>query len=307
MSKIAYILSDNRSGSTLLDQLLGAHPKVISLGEVHHLKAYALRDRRFYDPVHPLDCSCGRSIDECPFWTSAAKQLGRPFEKLQLNILMAAGRNAGRRSLLDRSINRMLRKWPRLMLRPLAFRSVAADRVGLDSFALFDAITEVTGAECLVDSSKSAYRFRALYEYAPTRVYGVHLVRDYRGTVYSKMKRGKTMEVAAREWAARIHQTRSLTKGIPEAQIFRLRYEDLCRDPRRELMRICSFLDLDFLDTMLSRPLDEVHHLGGSPSKFDPAKKIIRLDESFREAFTEKDTASMRRIIGDAAVEFGYD
>ena len=58
--KLIYIMSDNRSGSTLLDQLLGGNPSIMSLGEVHHLTAYALDDRGIYDPVHPLVCSCGQ-------------------------------------------------------------------------------------------------------------------------------------------------------------------------------------------------------------------------------------------------------
>ena len=55
MKKIVYIMSDNRSGSTLLDQLLGAHESVTSLGEVHHLPAYALS--LFFAPWFPVPSS----------------------------------------------------------------------------------------------------------------------------------------------------------------------------------------------------------------------------------------------------------
>ena len=52
--EIVYVLSDTRSGSTLLDQLLGAHTQIVSVGELHWLNAYVRRDRRLYNPVHPL-------------------------------------------------------------------------------------------------------------------------------------------------------------------------------------------------------------------------------------------------------------
>ena len=65
-----FVLSDVRSGSTLLDQCLGAHKQIASLGEVHWLPAYAAQDRSKYNPVHELVCTCGKAIDKCVFWTA---------------------------------------------------------------------------------------------------------------------------------------------------------------------------------------------------------------------------------------------
>jgi hypothetical protein len=172
---------------------------------------------------------------------------------------------------------------------------------------LFDAIAEVAGVDYVVDSSKGAYRYRALYNFASSRVFGIVLVRDYRGVVYSKMKRGRGLEATAKEWAARLNQIEMLTRGIPDDRLLRVKYESLCRDPRAELTQICDFLGLDFADTMLCRPADEVHHIGGSPSKFDPGRRAIRLDESYREKFTDQQLSKMREIVGSAAVLWGYD
>ena len=55
-----YICSAARSGSTLLDVLLGNHSRVASLGEFSFLsKAIALNQT----------CSCGESIHKCPAWS----------------------------------------------------------------------------------------------------------------------------------------------------------------------------------------------------------------------------------------------
>jgi hypothetical protein len=309
VSKVIYILSDNRSGSTLLDQLLGAHPKIVSLGEVHHLAAYVRQDRRLYDPVHPLDCSCGRTVTICPFWTRTAAQLGRPLDTLKLHLRYFDSLKGSLRPLnsLRRLPKRIINRSPNLLRYPFVSRFLGGDDVGADSFSLFNAIFEVTGSDYLVDSSKSAFRFRSLYDFAPSRVLAVRLVRDYRGTVYSKMKRGKDMEVAARDWVARMREASELTEGIPPDQVFRLKYEDLCQSPEKELMRLCNFLDIKFVDTMLSRPTEEVHHLGGSPSKFDPARKNIQLDQGYLKAFTADELARLKRIVGVTAAEWGYD
>ena len=82
---IIYISSDNRSGSTLLDQLLASHPQVITVGEICHLNAYATQDRTQYDPAHPLVCTCGSPVTECEVWTSAARIIDRPLESIQLD------------------------------------------------------------------------------------------------------------------------------------------------------------------------------------------------------------------------------
>src|SRR5262245_47931937 len=79
-----FVLSDVRSGSTLLDQCLGGHPDIVSLGEVHWLAAYLAQDRGIYDPDHPLVCSCGLPVAECPFWESVQRALGKPLDSLVL-------------------------------------------------------------------------------------------------------------------------------------------------------------------------------------------------------------------------------
>src|SRR5262245_24077949 len=81
-----FVLSDMRSGSTLLDQLLGAHSSVMSLGEVHWLDAYVRQDRAIYDPEHDLVCTCGSSVVDCRFWGEVARRLARPLDTLQLRI-----------------------------------------------------------------------------------------------------------------------------------------------------------------------------------------------------------------------------
>jgi hypothetical protein len=99
----------------------------------------------------------------------------------------------------------------------------------------------------------------------------------------------------------------SLTRDIPHEQLIRIRYEDLCRDPRAELTRICDFINIDLCEKMLSRPSSEVHHIGGSPSKFDPAQKAIVMDQSYLDSFNESELKLMRDIVGEVACEWGYD
>jgi hypothetical protein len=65
MTRVALILSLSHSGSTLVDWLLGSHPRCVGLGEVANvLRLPAARlDRKFGG-----GCTCGATTDECVFW-----------------------------------------------------------------------------------------------------------------------------------------------------------------------------------------------------------------------------------------------
>ncbi|MCU0923931.1 MAG: sulfotransferase, partial [Burkholderiaceae bacterium] len=64
--RVAYICSSGRSGSTLLNLMLGSHPDFVCLGEIEHLpKNVAL------DTV----CTCGARVSACPFWNRVFDRL----------------------------------------------------------------------------------------------------------------------------------------------------------------------------------------------------------------------------------------
>jgi sulfotransferase family protein len=309
VKKIVYIMSDNRSGSTLLDQLLGAHESVISLGEVHHLPAYALLDRSLYNPVHPLECSCGTIVETCEFWSPVERQLGQPFETLLLKPRFFEWSD-GAVTLSQRARNRIrgtLSRNPGAVLNSAVAKLLKGPRVARDSFALFDAVFDQTAATHLVDSSKSPFRYRMLFDARPNQIYAIMLGRDYRGIAYSNTKRGGEVAASTRSWVLRMQQIKRVTADVPKEQLIRVRYEDLCSDPRAEITRICQYLNLDFSENLLSRPSGDLHHIGGSPSKFDPGRKKIELDQSYFDAFTKSELAMMKDIVGDIAAEWGYE
>ena len=306
--KVIYIMSDNRSGSTLLDQLLGANPSIMSLGEVHHLTAYAQQDRSLYDPVHPLVCSCGDAVPNCTFWSRVEDRLGRPLSSLRLKFRFFDRRRhayAAKR-FAKRSVRKVLSQHPKLVS-TIPFRALlSSKRLARDSFDLFDAAFDVSNVRYLVDSSKSPNRMRTLYDSNPERLVVIMLARDYKGTVHSKMKRGMSIEEAIESWTRLIVVMRKIVDDIPAAQVTRVKYEDLCTDPAAEMKRICGLLDVEFSEEMLSRPSEGIHHLGGSPSKFDPNRTGIAINDSYRTAFSDEQLEFMNTVVGDVARDWGY-
>lgn len=302
-----FVLSDVRSGSTLLDQCLGAHEQVASLGEVHWLPAYASQDRRLYNPVHELVCTCGDAVGRCVFWSAVRERLGRPFESLMLHSGLSkrarAGGAWGRLKWLPRKI---VRSKPALYRHRVVQDALGATRQTGDIAALLDAACAASGRPFCVDSSKSPYRFRAAWERDPARSRGVVLARDYRAVVHSKMKRGQSLEEAAHGWRVVMEQIEALTADLPVDRVHRLTYEALCTNPPEELGRLCRFLEIEFSEAMLHRPYGKVHHIGGSPSKFDVARTAITLDRSHEGAFSAAELDRMRQLVGDVAESWSY-
>src|SRR5690606_19908096 len=64
---ILYIMSDVRSGSTLLEDILATSPYSISVGELKLLEIYVN-----YGTVHQTDdlkCNCGSNWENCELWS----------------------------------------------------------------------------------------------------------------------------------------------------------------------------------------------------------------------------------------------
>jgi hypothetical protein len=302
-----FVLSDVRSGSTLLDQCLGGHPDIVSLGEVHWLPAYVREDRDLYDPVHELVCSCGNPLRSCPFWTRVASELGRPLDSLrQRPRFMPASRSREPGALAWRLVRRLVENVPGCYRSGLMRALCGGGRIARDAIALYDAVAAASGRHFCVDSSKSPYRFRAVYELDPGRSVAIVLARDYRAVVDSKMKRGQSLEAAAIGWRQRMRQIATLTADLPRDQVLQLSYESLCRDPERELGAICRFLGVQSDSNMLQRPSGDVHHIGGSPSKFDNSRKAIALDLRYLSRIDRASRERMRRIVGEEAQRWGY-
>jgi len=179
-------------------------------------------------------------------------------------------------------------------------------RLARDCIDLYDAVATATGRPYCVDSSKTPYRFRDVNALDPQRTVAIVLSRDYRAVVHSKMKHGQTLEYAAMGWRLRMKQIRVLTGDLPESRIFRMSYESFCDAPTDELARFSRFLGIGFDSAMLRRASEDIHHIGGSPSKFDPGRKGILRDRSHESRFAPAELRQMQSLIGKEAGRWGY-
>ncbi len=250
MVSVVYIAGYGRSGSTLLDVLLGGHPRIFGGGELTLLyEAFAESAR----------CSCGIEMPACPFWTEVVRRVAR--RRPGFDVL-AAGR-------LTRRAERI-------------FGRSGGRRYGLLWRATIEAVGEVSGKDVIVDSSKVTQdpwrRAPLLSRACGLDVSVLHLVRDPRGVMWSarkgsnrRLERGErprgfdgmasalagwSLSNASVEWMSR-------TRGGLRTAI--VRYEDLAADPASELARIGSFLGID---------LSPVQRSAADRASFDPGHGV---------------------------------
>src|ERR1700733_7630889 len=134
---VIYIAGSGRSGSTLLERVLGDMPGAVNVGELIDLpRRTAPRGER---------CGCGQAFADCPFWAGVGT---RAFGGWQ------ADRLAGVHRLPTRGARQG--PLPRRLAMPLAGRDFRDDvaAYGASYRALYQAIAGQAGARYVIDASK---------------------------------------------------------------------------------------------------------------------------------------------------------
>ncbi|MGB3680995.1 MAG: sulfotransferase [Rubrobacteraceae bacterium] len=290
--KALYIVGDSRSGSTLLQHLLALQDSVTALGEVHRLEGL----------VHAGElCSCGRPVDECPFWRRVAAHAGLPLEEVRTSTA----------SPLLRRWLAQVSAWAALrygLERPVRKLLVREQQVAANCLALYKAAGQLTGSRAVVDTSKLPAQFLHLYLTGGNLVRPVLLVRDGRAVVWSKMQRRGDLSVAliARRWLRVSRAMLALQRILPSPDRNFVYYEDLCRNPIKVLESILGRVNTTVQSTELGDLSDERHDLGGSP-RFRKRRSVeIQADERWRTEMPKDALATFERIAGPMNRRLGY-
>lgn len=249
--KVLYICSSGRSGSTLVDLLMGSHSRCLSLGEIEHLPKNMALD---------TPCSCGHGARDCPFWTAVAEDLKRrlgvdvrssPYEfpvgLHKASRVIDRGHQTAAYLRRRRFILAIKQTEYALGFEPgwLAWLTRDFERGVANTLELYETVRKVSGKRVLIDSSKDHRKGIALYKRAPEQVRLLILIRDGRGVYRSKRKSGFDRSTSVLPWRRYYERALpALERNVPERHRHYLRYEDLARDPASALSRLCDFLDL---------------------------------------------------------------
>jgi hypothetical protein len=331
--RVLYIAGSARSGSTLLDLMLGQHPLFFSGGELREIWRKGVAENSY--------CGCRRRFHECPFWTAVGEEAFGGWRRLDLTQVLRL------RTTLDRA-----RAVPGL-LRAGSVRRGHDRQIASYSDALrrlFEAIRSVSGAEVVADSSKTPAQALLLATIPAIDLRLVHLVRDSRGVAYS-WRRGFRERAASDRRALRlsrmgaegdpveagellepIAERSPRRRGVAGASLrwllynlvtprlrrggvpsITLRYESLVSEPRSSLARILELMevpaedtDLDYLDghRLVLEPNHTVH--GSNRLRFKTGELTLRLDEEWRREMRRTDRALATAMTFPLLLRYGY-
>jgi len=139
----------------------------------------------------------------------------------------------------------------------------------------------------------------------------IHLIRDGLDVVYSYKTRfdysGNISEPALR-WRSAVTNAREFESEYPDL-ILEIRYEDLVRNPEREVRRICNFIEVEYRREILNdkKPIEKAVKIDNKPHYKNVKNEIST--ESIEKGRRKMDTQNKKKVasfIQDKMVEVGY-
>ena len=301
-SKVLFIAGPGRSGSTLLDMLLGQVHGFCSTGELRFIWKRSFGQNQL--------CGCGQPFRECEFWTDVVREAFGGFDNVNHERLEELRYSAEHRVSNGVSINESAD-----LRVPYQEYFEACSR-------LYQAIHKVSGSEFIVDSSKNIANAFLLSTIPDIDLFTVHLIRDSRAVAYSWQREKIRPEI---HWEKKFMSQRGILKSASrwnsrnmlaqklqhasEKYTF-LRYEDLVNDPQRRLARLLTDLGIerhsfDFLEGYHAN-LKPSHTVSGNPVRFVSHEIEIQPDMQWRNNMAKHQQLLVTLITLPLLLKYGY-
>lgn len=270
-----------RSGTTLVERIVGELPGVVALGEIVHLWRRDVRDNE--------RCGCGERFSDCAFWSAVGLEAFGGWSNVDVPRIEA----------LQEEVERT-RHIPKLARTRLTGRH-RDDVVAYTEYyaKVYRAAAKVAGAEVVIDSSKHSSLAFCLRWHPDIDLRVVHVVRDSRAVAYSWTKQVARPETDGAEEMTRYSPSRSALlwdvhnaafgllrrRGVPVRTV---RYEDFLADPVAVTAAIATFADLTLPDDAFGYlstdhvDLTKGHSAAGNPMRFRTGRLALARDDEWR-------------------------
>lgn len=300
--KVLYVAAWARSGTTILNSILGELEGFFAAGEIYHIWQRGLIDAKM--------CGCGKPIPSCEVWGEVIRQNRGWIEQIDKQHLIE----------LSRSINShetMLSRLPGG--KPYLERKVAHYASYVEQ--LYSGIQSVSGCKVLVDTSGSPAHGYILSTLPEIDLYVLHVVRDPRAVAYSHLRKvaydiGSDSELMEQRrpmyialgWAAWNTEIEQLWGRGPH-YMFK-RYEDFIQSPRETVRSVVEFcgepaVDLPFLSEN-EVSLHPNHILSGNPSRFKTGSVKLALDNEWETGMRPSSKALVTALTAPSMHHYGY-
>jgi hypothetical protein len=307
--RVVFVGGMPRSGSTLFDLMVGQLPNHCDIGELFYMWQAG--------PLRNQVCSCGEPFADCPFWQAVGDKAFGGWDQVDVQRVLDLQRR------LDTTAAVLRRR-----LTPAVGRRKAPDGLGeyLDIWTrLYAAISAVSGAAIVVDSTKRPSTANLLHEAGAIDLRIVHVVRDPRGVVNSwnkqvalpansgprdHLKRRAPRQILRRWLTVNLMIAELGRRGVP---LVRVRYEDLVSQPRAALTAVLELSGEPVTQEALAFVHDDgsisrgsSHAAAGGRVRLETGRLPLRLDESWRQALSPRLQRMIRLVAGPLMRRYGY-
>jgi len=282
---VIYIISDRRSGSTLLENILSKSTEVVSVGELAMLQGHILKEGP--GERWNWNCSCGEPVKTCVFWSPILKET---YDK------NAADFNT------NISWNYKSKKLKAVALAPSLFKkrllqivnSNKNKTVPVTLTALYENIFKQSGKSFIADSSKDP--LQALTVYRRKRNFDVKIIwlkRDLRAIAVSKskwkelnVKKQKTLKKLLFDVFYYRRICEAVAGFISKDDLLPMQYEALAQQTQQQLDKLVATVGLDKYEAPQFMFVEDDHTIGGTPNRFE--KRPIKYEEAWKKNFKNK-------------------
>jgi hypothetical protein len=302
--KVLYIAGAGRTGSTLLERILGQFPHLGSYGELRFVW------ERGYQQNWP--CGCTKPFHECEFWQAV---LAQTFEDQPIDIdaVMRLWYGVDRTRYIPQILG--LRRTPQFQQSFTEYTALLQK--------LYAAMVQVSGKPIVVDASKFDSSGFILSQMPGIELHVLHLVRDSRAVAFSwqrkkmhQMSDGQEIPQvrysllrAALEWL-KLNLSAEFMR-FRAASYQRVRYEDFIRDPQGVVSGILRQVgdtetDLSFISPTAVTIHTETHSVAGNPNRLDYGEIPLRMDDEWRRKLSPRAFALVTLLTLPGLLRYRY-
>jgi hypothetical protein len=299
--KVLYVVGWGRSGSTILDNVLGQLDGFFSVGELFYVWDRNMLNNRF--------CGCGQPFGECEVWAGIMREAFGGTDGVNVREMIRL-RDGGART---RHVPLMLAPGGEAKLKSRLDGYL--DKLGM----LYQGIQRSTGSRVIVDSSKLPSYGRVLEMVPAVDLYVVHLVRDPRAVTHSWQRKRVEPDTGTLMRQYNVFESPLIWdawNGITELfwrrrqkRYLRMRYEDFVADPRKAIGLILDLVGESASSFPIAGSKVELgvtHTVGGNPSRFKTGPVKLHLDEEWKAEMKQSRKAIVTALSWPMLRRYGY-
>jgi hypothetical protein len=305
---VLYVGGAPRSGTTLVDLVLGMLPGVFSGGELMFVWERGLRDNQL--------CGCGEPFRDCPFWLEVGRHAFGGWESVDLDEVLAL------RGRLDRHSKLLAVEFGGIGRQTRQDLSRLTGVLG----RLYSGIRSASGCDIIVDSSKRPAYAQLLRQVVGVRLRVLHCIRDPRGAGFSHARSVQRPEIVGKVelmprygagMASVLWMASNLFIEMINVPRSRLYYEQLTRSPAEALRRVLREQGgeavegaLPELGPALARAAEVApplnHTVAGNPLRLSRMPLRIREDAEWRSGLSRSDELVILALTWPLFLAYGY-